>query len=723
MMKSLYSGVSGLKVHNQRMDVIGNNIANVNTTGYKTSTVTFRDVFYQTKQNSSSGNNASGGLNPKQVGYGAKLGSINQVMTQSGFTYSDSVYDVALSGDGFFQVMDNSGAIYYTRNGLFNVDDYGNLVDSNGYIVLGVRGDPTGVDASSQRIHLDIPAVQNSQASAYKEIEGYGITIKAPGYGPDGNISVTFTQSPVPFATLNGTNLTVQLDLTRSFANGDEFEAAVNAAIRAGGVNLPDTVIPLEIEFDSTPPDTASQTAQNTMEFLNPDGTVKGYWEFEAITPGVYANAYEIDVKTSETATVPVARWAGNVMTITVPGAVDKNMYKTNPSLDVSDFTSANYDPTSQYYDIELDVSNPGTPANPNPLYNTGSPDYNIKADSGLTIQQGYDPTYKKTIPNNKYMQPIYDFSLADVQAAVNKAAGMTLNTTTTPPQWEGGDENKYIQVKNYAFNAGQNTWVVDDYYDDGTALKIGIIDPSTKTDNVVVNNPSLDVSRRGTVANPNPLYDTTSPLYDIELDVSDPTSANYDLTSIYYNEKFDSTSGNYDPTYKRTVDFETWNANEVITPNIKRVGLADGSDNFYSRMAKALQTVPLQDGRFAAEQTVADLTTIQIDNDGTIYGDHPVHGELILGRIDITTFENPGGLEQIGTSYWIQSRGSGPAQVKRAGIDGAATVVQGALEMSNVDLAQEFSDMIITQRGFQANSRIITVSDTMLEELINLKR
>ena len=154
-----------------------------------------------------------------------------------------------------------------------------------------------------------------------------------------------------------------------------------------------------------------------------------------------------------------------------------------------------------------------------------------------------------------------------------------------------------------------------------------------------------------------------------------------------------------------------------------ERLGLEQGSDNFFSDLAVALSTVNLVDGRTAGQQTVADLETVAIDANGVIYGRHPVHGELMLGRIDIVTFVNPTGLDQVGTSLWRDSLASGDPEVKIAGTDGSGEIVSGALEMSNVDLAQEFSDMIITQRGYQANSRIITVSDTMLEELVNLKR
>ncbi|CCY20430.1 fagellar hook-basal body proteins [Eubacterium sp. CAG:786] len=93
------------------------------------------------------------------------------------------------------------------------------------------------------------------------------------------------------------------------------------------------------------------------------------------------------------------------------------------------------------------------------------------------------------------------------------------------------------------------------------------------------------------------------------------------------------------------------------------------------------------------------------------------------LGRIDIATFDNPNGLTAMGGTLFAESVASGQPKLAIAGQDGAGEVVSGALEMSNVDLAQEFTDMITTQRGYQANSRVITTSDTMLEELLSLKR
>ena len=167
----------------------------------------------------------------------------------------------------------------------------------------------------------------------------------------------------------------------------------------------------------------------------------------------------------------------------------------------------------------------------------------------------------------------------------------------------------------------------------------------------------------------------------------------------------------------------EGFNYASVLDGKTLRTGLTGGQDSFFADIANSLSTVKLEDGRFSAAQDVSDLSEVYIDSDGTVYGVHPVHGIFAMARIDIVTFENPIGLNQVGTSYWQESLASGEPNVKIAGQDGAGEVVSGALEMSNVDLSQEMSDMIITQRGFQANSRIITVSDTMLEELVNLKR
>lgn len=143
MMRSLYSGVSGLRTHQTRMDVIGDNIANVNTVGFKRSAVTFKDVFYQTLRGGSAGTTntpGSGGTNPQQIGLGVTLGSIDVVHTQGAAASTGNGTDLMIQGDGFFVVQDSVGNLYYTRAGAFHFDNNGDLVTSDGMYVMQKDG-------------------------------------------------------------------------------------------------------------------------------------------------------------------------------------------------------------------------------------------------------------------------------------------------------------------------------------------------------------------------------------------------------------------------------------------------------------------------------------------------------------------------------------------------------------------------------------------------------
>lgn len=142
MMRSMYSGVSGLNIHQTKMDVIGNNIANVNTVGFKSSRVTFGEVFSQTIQGASSPNANLGGTNPKQIGLGASLGSIDVNMTEGASQRTDNNLDIQIKGSGFF-VVSNAAGNYFTRAGAFNIDKAGNLVNSSGMKVMGWQADAT----------------------------------------------------------------------------------------------------------------------------------------------------------------------------------------------------------------------------------------------------------------------------------------------------------------------------------------------------------------------------------------------------------------------------------------------------------------------------------------------------------------------------------------------------------------------------------------------------
>jgi flagellar hook protein FlgE len=153
MMRSMYSGVSGLKTHQTKMDVIGNNIANVNTVAYKSQSITFSELMYQTTQKSSGPNEltGTGGTNARQIGLGVQSAAINTAITTQGATQTTgNPYDLCITGNSFFIVSDGSQN-YFTRAGAFNIDSVGNLVmTSNGYNVMG-----WGVDEETMTIKQD----------------------------------------------------------------------------------------------------------------------------------------------------------------------------------------------------------------------------------------------------------------------------------------------------------------------------------------------------------------------------------------------------------------------------------------------------------------------------------------------------------------------------------------------------------------------------------------
>ncbi len=149
MMRSLYSAVSGLRNHQTKMDVIGNNIANVNTVGFKKDRTSFADMLSQTLQGASTPSATQGGTNPMQVGLGVTMGSIDTIMTQGSAETTGKDTDLMIQGDGFF-VLNNNGQQVFTRAGNFDTDAKGNLVDvASGAQVQGYAFNSSGVEAAT----------------------------------------------------------------------------------------------------------------------------------------------------------------------------------------------------------------------------------------------------------------------------------------------------------------------------------------------------------------------------------------------------------------------------------------------------------------------------------------------------------------------------------------------------------------------------------------------
>lgn len=659
MMKSLYSGVAGLKVHNQRMDVIGNNISNVNTTAYKASTVTFKDIFYQNKSEATTGNIIKGGRNANQIGYGANLGAIEQVMTQSGFTYSDIPTDCAIQGEGFFRVMDKVGNIYYTRNGSFHIDNYGNLCDPNGNVVLGVSGDPTGVDASSNRINLYVPPIEDKAASVSKTFkfngDSYSYTISNRLVGPEGNIALTIkdlNDGETPFAVQNGSSLIVHMDLSADYKNVTEFQQALDEAIAQGDIDLGNG-FGLDFDFETLPWDVTPIKAEYTVTIPAPTGGTATNLIFTAGQEGVIGNDFTINVTAGNPGDAVRAEWGGadgKTLTVIVP----PDRATTVAQIESAIQSAAAGDKSKRMTVMGSDISADNAAE--------------IATEAATLTTDGVDGVLQK---------PIHAENKIEIG-----------NTVITFTAKQGGDK-----PNGYEIDLKMNEKLTEPVakWNDGVLTislpkeNIDVAELQKLLDDAAGNNQSKGIK--------------------ISIQTKDPSLP---IT---------------DPGYLTDANELTLNDVTNIGDKIYRTALTGGVNGFFKDFADAMDTVRLTDGRYAAEQTTKNLDQIYIDDDGVIYGVHAIHGTIAMGRIDLAIFENPMGLNQVGTSYWQPSLSSGDPEVRTPNDVGTGAIVSKALEMSNVDLSQEISDMIITQRGYQANSRVITVTDTMLEELVNLKR
>ena len=238
MMRSMYSGVAGLKTHQTKMDVIGNNIANVNTVAYKSQSVTFSELMYQTSQAASGANAVTGtaGINARQIGLGVKTGAINTEITSQGASQTtNNPFDIRITGDAFF-IVSNGTDNLFTRDGSFYVDGVGNLaMTSNGYNVMGWQVDPETKDIKRDTVSaLRVMSPENMtyppEATTIATVSGIldkndsnvlassGKTMNLMFYD---NLGYSYTAKLVVKSTDTEGEYTVQLDSIKDQTNTD----------------------------------------------------------------------------------------------------------------------------------------------------------------------------------------------------------------------------------------------------------------------------------------------------------------------------------------------------------------------------------------------------------------------------------------------------------------------------------------------------------------------
>ena len=223
MIKSMFSGVSGLRAHQSKMDVIGNNIANVNTFGYKAGRATFKESIYQTVSGSSDGTDTFGGKNPSQIGYGSQIGSIDLMFSSGSYAPTDSPTDCMIDGNGFFLVgtknmagipsgkddpaLSEVNALTLTRVGDFRFDGEGYLVDSNSNVVFGfVAPDGGNIDTETVLNPIRIPSEDGTDTGPRKNINSIRIDDKGNVIGIDAEDNKPVTIAKIAVANAPNPN-------------------------------------------------------------------------------------------------------------------------------------------------------------------------------------------------------------------------------------------------------------------------------------------------------------------------------------------------------------------------------------------------------------------------------------------------------------------------------------------------------------------------------------
>ena len=232
MLRSLFSGVSGLRSHQTMMDVIGNNISNVNTTGFKGASVQFQDILSQVLQGATSSTVQQGGSNPAQVGLGVRVASVTNNFTQGALQNTGKATDIALQGDGFFMIS-NNGQNLYTRAGTFDFDEDGNFVTIGGGLVQGWMTDQTTgrTDTAVQPGNLTMPQGQLiAPVKTNNVVLGNMLSSDAP-------VGATAITSSTTFDTQGNEN-ELKMQFTKTAQNTWELETFDQSGVSLGTAEL-----------------------------------------------------------------------------------------------------------------------------------------------------------------------------------------------------------------------------------------------------------------------------------------------------------------------------------------------------------------------------------------------------------------------------------------------------------------------------------------------------
>ncbi|EIN8700761.1 flagellar hook protein FlgE [Campylobacter coli] len=844
MMRSLWSGVSGLQAHQVAMDVEGNNISNVNTTGFKYSRADFGTMFSQTVKIATAPTDGRGGSNPLQIGLGVSVSSTTRIHSQGSVQTTDKNTDVAINGDGFFMVSDDGGLTnYLTRSGDFKLDAYGNFVNNAGFVVQGwnINWDDQTIDSSRtpQNIFIDpgmhIPAAKSTEVAikanlnsglnigtssrnlyALDSVHGWNTkTQRAEDENDTGTTqfyttsknAVEVTEKGVDAGSLfnangQGLNLREGQGIWVSYADAKFTTAtagangvfnensqttqqnvifwgnkdnAVNLDITLNGVNIQNANIRsldeaiAYINTFTAPTDTRDGTGVKAVkkadgsgiEFVNDnaDGTTDNMKNIDLVVKQTNTAGERFRVtwnQQNQNFTAATVKANGNSAWITggTAGLTEERVQIITAHKYVYSSTPVNippmynpdggpgYDPANQ--------NNPGTAENnyfqavQGGLLNTDSRTFRTTEDlrellqrdarygvdydgsggfeiDGRDVNEGVkvvvteNGNFAISNPNEIPQRPGFVMPGApgtqdnrtthnmsfNITAYSNKQGTVSTNDAFTKifkafdgVLTVGGQIKESEQLKLSAFSAGLEIY---DSLGSKHTLEVQFVKQSTTQDG---GNEWQMIIRV-----PEPA----------EINTTGEGPTNIIVGTARFNN--DGSLSNYTP---KTINFSP---NNGAAPNqqIKlSFGTSGSNDGLVSSNSASTLTGQATDG-YTSGNLKPDA--IRVDDKGNILGEFTNGKTFAVAKIAMASVANNSGLEEIGGNLFKVTANSGAIVVGEAGTGGRGEMKTSALEMSNVDLSRSLTELIIIQRGYQANSKTISTSDQMLQTLIQLKQ
>lgn len=838
-MRSLWSGVSGLQAHQVAMDVEGNNISNVNTTGFKYSRADFGTMFSQTVKIATAPTDGRGGSNPLQIGLGVSVSSTTRIHSQGSVQTTDKNTDVAINGDGFFMVSDDGGLTrYLTRSGDFKLDAYGNFVNNAGFVVQGwnINWDTQSIDSSRtpQNIFIDpgmhIPAAKSTEVAikanlnsglnignaarplyALDSIHGFNKKTGETKNENDTGITQFYTTSKNGIevtekgvdagALFNGkgqglnlregqgiwvsyANSTFSTDKGNSNVFDPNNKTAQNNVIFWGDQNKPVimdiTLNGVQIRNDNIKSLDEAIAYINT--FTNPadgrDGTGviatkkedgSGITFTNQNSNGTTDNMKNIDLQINtgnqagELQNVPVANgnfnWnAMNLNSLAAQGdskwiagnfqnngnsvqvvTAHKYVYSSNPVQ-----IAPMYNPDGGKTWNQGDMNTAGTPENNyllavnGALLNTQVRTFRTTEDLRELLQR--DARYGVDYDGSGSFEANGSDVNEGVTITITENGNFSIsnpNKTTTPPagiqQNNRTNHDLNFNVTAYTdalgkvstndaftkiFKAFDGVQTVGSQKKESEQLKLSAFSAGLEIYDSLGSKHTLEVQfvKQSTTQDGGNEWQMIIRVPEpAEINTTGEGPNNIVVGTARFNN--DGSLASYNP---KTLNFSP---NNGAAPNqqIKlSFGTSGSNDGLVSSNSASTLTGQATDG-YTSGNLKPDA--IRVDDKGNILGEFTNGKTFAVAKMAMASVANNSGLEEIGGNLFKVTANSGAIVVGEAGTGGRGEMKTSALEMSNVDLSRSLTELIIIQRGYQANSKTISTSDQMLQTLIQLKQ